>query len=398
MSNIFDIAMVGGCGHVGLPLGIAFAEAGKKVVLCDVNRDSVEKVNRKEMPFLEKRAPEALAHVVDSGMLMATTDKSVISRSDCVLLVVGTPLDEHLNPRVSEIIKVIEEIADLLDENHLVVLRSTIYPGVTRKIQTYLANRLGRAAVAFCPERIAEGSALEEITRLPQIISACDPQTLERVKSLFKVLGTEIIELSPEEAELAKLFTNAWRYISFAISNQFYMIAENFGHDFYKIYGAMVKSYPRLQGFAKAGFTAGPCLLKDTLQLSSFSKNIFFLGHAAMLINEGLPSFIVGQLKTKTSISDKVVGILGMTFKADHDDLRDSLSFKLKKILELEAKSVLCSDFYIQEPSFLKASDLVKQSDVVILATPHKAYESLDLTGKIVVDVWNFFQKNLSNP
>jgi len=397
MSKNFDISIVGGCGHVGLPLGIAFAEAGKKVVLCDVNRDNVEKVNRKEMPFLEKRAPEALANVVDSGMLRATTDKSVISRSDCVLLVVGTPLDEHQNPRISEIIKVVEEIADFLDEKHLVVLRSTIYPGVTRKIQPYLANRLGRAAVAFCPERIAEGSALEEITRLPQIISACDPQAFERAKILFSVLGTEIIELSPEEAELAKLFTNAWRYISFAISNQFYMIAENFGQDFYKIYGAMVKNYPRLQGFAKAGFAAGPCLLKDTLQLSAFSKNIFFLGHAAMLINEGLPSFIVGQLKTKTSITDKVVGILGMTFKADHDDPRDSLSYKLKKILELEAKSVLCSDFYIQEPGFLEASALVKQSNIVILATPHKAYQSLDLTGKVVVDVWNLFQKNPNN-
>jgi len=388
-----DICIVGGCGHVGLPLGLAFAGAGKKVVLCDINKASVDRVNGKKMPFLEKGAPEALKKAVESGHLTATTDKAVLSRSRTIILVVGTPVDEHLNPGISEVMSAVEEAALHMRKGQMVVLRSTLFPGLTRKVHERLKERLGEASVAFCPERVAEGLGLEEITRFPQIVSACDPATLKRAVELFRSLGVETIELSPEEAELSKLFANAWRYISFAISNQFFMIAEGHGLDFYRIYDAMTRNYPRLQGLAKAGFTAGPCLVKDTLQLSAFARNNFFLGHSAMLVNEGLPAFVVGQLKSKLDLSQATVGILGMTFKPNHDDPRDSLSFKLRKILELEAKKVLCSDVYLTGPGYVGTEELLAGSDAIILATPHSAYRELDFRGKRVVDIWNFLPK-----
>ncbi len=375
---------------MGLPLGIAFARRGKKVVLYDINQDSVDRVNRKEMPFMDQDCPSNLAKAVDSGLLSATTEKSPLSHSDHIILVLGTPVDEHLNPTFRDVLEAVEEIAGYIERDPLIILRSTLYPGSTRKIHRFLLEKKGVASIAFCPERVAEGQALKEITLLPQIISACDPRSLKRAEDLFASLGVETVTTTPEEAELAKLFSNAWRYISFAISNQFFMIAENHGLDFYNIYDAMVHHYPRLQGFSRAGFTAGPCLLKDTLQLSAFSKNNFFLGHAAMLVNEGLPGFIIGQLKSEVPLAEMTVGILGMSFKANHDDPRDSLSYKLKKILELEAKKVVCSDAYFSGEGFLETQEAVRVSDVIIIGSPHRQYRDLDFQGKKVVDIWNF--------
>ena len=393
MDKTYDICIIGGCGHVGLPLGLAFATRGQKVVLCDINKESVDKVNRKIVPFMDEGAPEALSQTIDSGHLKATAEKSAITASKTVILVTGTPVDEHLNPKLKDVIAVVKGILDHLTPDQLIILRSTIYPGVTHKVYEFLKGRNGKASVAFCPERVAEGHGLKEITQLPQIVSACDPETLKRVKAVFSVLGVETVELEPEEAELAKLFTNTWRYINFATANQFYMLAQNAGLDFYKIYNAMTFHYPRLQGFAKAGFAAGPCLFKDTMQLSAFSGNQFFLGHAAMLLNEGLPTFVVEGLKREVDLSQKTVGILGMAFKANNDDPRESLAYKLKKILEIEARQVLCSDVYIKEPDFVEAAELVNRADIIILAAPHREYKTLDLKGKKAVDVWNFWEK-----
>ncbi|MBI3632744.1 MAG: nucleotide sugar dehydrogenase [Candidatus Vogelbacteria bacterium] len=389
----YDLCIIGGCGHVGLPLGLAFADRGQRVVLYDINQDAVDKINKKMLPFLEEGAPEILTKVVNSKLLVATTDMSVISQAPNLILVIGTPVDEHLNPRLHDVMGTIQQVLEYLRDDQLIVLRSTLYPGVTDRIYDYLRSQGKQTSVAFCPERIAEGHALKEFSSLPQIVSGCDPTSLNRAKDLFSTLSKEIVELLPIEAELAKLFTNTWRYINFAISNQFYMIANSYGLDFYKIYDGMVEKYPRLQGFAKAGFAAGPCLFKDTMQLSAFSNNNFFMGHAAMLVNEGLPNYIVEQLKLKVVLKEKTIGILGMAFKANNDDPRESLSYKLKKILELEAAKVVCSDVYISAPDFIKSEELVEQSDVIILATPHREYKAIDLKDKPVVDIWNFFGK-----
>lgn len=393
-----DICIVGGCGHVGLPLGIAFANKNLSVILYDKNQEAVNKINKKIMPFLEQGAQEILPQVIESKKLLATTNPSVISNAENIILVIGTPVDEHLNPRLTDVMQTIEEILEYLNNDQLLVLRSTLYPGVTDKVHDYLRSKKKSTLVAFCPERVAEGHALNEISTLPQIVSGTEKGTVIRVKKLFSILCNDIVELSTIEAELAKLFTNTWRYINFAISNQFYMIANSCGVDFTKIYQAMTENYPRLQGFAKAGFAAGPCLFKDTMQLSAFSSNNFFMGHAAMLVNEGLPNYLVDQLKRKFSLNEKTIGILGMAFKANSDDSRESLSYKLKKILQIEAKQVLCSDVYIKDKSFVKPKELLRRSDIIILGVPHKEYKSLDMKNKPNIDIWNFFSQGTKTP
>jgi UDP-N-acetyl-D-mannosaminuronic acid dehydrogenase len=226
---------------------------------------------------------------------------------------------------------------------------------------------------------------------LPQIVSAFDPVAMRRASELFLKIAPSVIELEPLEAELAKLFSNSWRYLNFAISNQFYMLSTAYGLDFYRIHDAVTREYPRMRSFARAGFAAGPCLLKDTLQLAAFSGNNFFLGHAAMLVNEGLPNFVVAQLRPR-GLADKAVGILGMAFKADSDDIRDSLSYKLKKLLEVEAREVLCTDPFVADPGMAPLAEVLERADILILGVPHSAYRDVELPpDKIVVDVWNFW-------
>jgi UDP-N-acetyl-D-mannosaminuronic acid dehydrogenase len=384
------LVIIGGCGHVGLPLGIVFANCGIPVVLLDVSAERIATVNSGRTPFMENAATEHLKAVIGKTLL-ATSDSSCLKTADAAIAVVGTPVDEHLNPTVTELYRHIDTTIDILPEGALLVLRSTVYPGVTKLVYDRVQSRGRKIHVAFCPERIAEGKAMEEIRSLPQIISAFEPEALQRVRELFSIINDELIELTPLEAELAKLFTNSWRYLNFAISNQFYLLAESYGLDFYRIYEAVTRRYPRMKSFARAGFAAGPCLLKDTLQLSSFSGNNFFMGHAAMLVNEGLPNFVVSQLRN-SGLRDKRVAILGMAFKGDSDDKRESLSYKLRKLLVLESKEVFCTDPYVQDEDFVSLEDAIQRADIIILGAPHTVYRALRIPqGKQVVDIWGFW-------
>ncbi|HUC89533.1 MAG TPA: nucleotide sugar dehydrogenase [Patescibacteria group bacterium] len=389
----YDVCIIGGCGHVGLPFGMALADQGKQVALYDINQSSIDKVNKAEMPFKENGAEPILKKVVKSKNLVATNDTKAIKQSDIIVMVIGTPVDEHLNPRIQDIFKAVKEVEDQLGDDQLLIMRSTLYPGVTEKVHDYLRRQGKKTLVAFCPERIVEGHALTELYELPQIVAGCTPEATERASELFKVLTKKVIVTQPMEAELAKLMTNTWRYINFAISNQFYMMAGKYGLDFYKIYGAMTEDYPRLKTFYKAGLAAGPCLFKDTMQLSAFDSNNFFLGHSAMLINEGLPSFIVEAMKKKYDLPNKVVAVLGMAFKGNNDDPRESLSYKLKKRLEIEAGEVLCHDPYIDDPRFSTLEEIHKKADIIVLAAPHSDYAKEKWDGKDVVDMWNYYGK-----
>ena len=392
MSPIKKLVIVGGCGHVGLPLGIVFAKAGLNVVLLDIDNTKIAVVNSGRMPFMEKSAETHLQAVIGKN-LTATADNGCLRDADAAVAVVGTPVDEHLNPTIAELYRGIDSTVEHLPDGALLVLRSTVYPGVTKLVYDRVRNRGRKIHVAFCPERIAEGRAMEEIHSLPQIISAFEPEALGRARELFSVINKELIDLPPLEAELAKLFTNSWRYLNFAISNQFYLLAESYGVDFYRIYDAVTRRYPRMQSFARAGFAAGPCLLKDTLQLSAFSGNSFFMGHAAMLINEGLPNFIVSQLR-KTGLRDKTIAILGMAFKSDSDDKRESLSYKLRKLLILEAKEVVCTDPYVPDPDLVPLEEAIGRADIIVFGAPHSVYHTLAIPqGKQIVDVWGFWQE-----
>ena len=384
-----SVVIMGGGGHVGLPLGIAFASKGLDVTLFDIDRVIVDTINDGKLPFREPGAAPVLERVRADGSLRATTDRASIAEADIVVVVVGTPIDEHLNPDPWEVRRVIARISDHLRNGQLLVLRSTVFPGVTALVEDLMAQEGLDVDVVFCPERIAQGKAMTELFELPQIIAGRSRAGTKRAEILFRHLTDRIVLMEPEEAELAKLFTNTWRYIKFAIANQLYMIANDYGLDYEKIRTGLAEGYPRAADLPGAGFAAGPCLFKDTMQLAAFNNNQFTLGHAAMLVNEGLPHYIVSQIERTTDLRSATVGILGMAFKGESDDIRSSLSYKLKRLLRFRAGTVLCTDPYVQvDPYLVPFDEVLERADLLIIAAPHKIYAEIE-TDLPVVDVWN---------
>jgi UDP-N-acetyl-D-mannosaminuronic acid dehydrogenase len=372
-----------------LPLGISLALAGARVALVDVDARRVEKVLAGEMPFLEHGAEAALAEALGSGRLTATTCDAGLHEADTVVVTIGTPVDEFLDPSINAFDRALEAVLGRMREGQLLVLRSTVFAGVTNRLARLTAARGLAIDIAYCPERIAQGYALVELKSLPQIIGGVTPAAARRASKLFGLLGVKRIEVSPVEAELCKLFANAHRYINFAISNQFYLIAQKFGADFHRVREAVVADYPRLAGLAGAGFAGGPCLLKDTMQLAAFNHSEFALGQAAMQVNEGLPRALVDAVGSRRDLSQDTVAILGMAFKGNSDDARDSLAYKLRKVLTLECRRVLCTDPYIQDPSFVSLETALVEADLVFLGACHDEYKHLSIA-KPVVDVFNF--------
>ncbi|MGH7609150.1 MAG: nucleotide sugar dehydrogenase [Candidatus Dormibacteria bacterium] len=384
-----DVVVVGGCGHVGLPLALGFGLRGLRVGVYDIDPSAVERVCRGEMPFSEPGAAEVLREVLDQRHFEATTDPQILGRADAVVVVVGTPIDKHLNPEALDVPAQVATLVPHLVDGQLLVLRSTLYPGVTALVERQLAERGRRIDVAFCPERIAEGRAMEELFSLPQLVSGRTPEVRARAAHLFRRLTEDTVELLPEEAELAKLFTNTWRYIKFATANQLFMIANDFGLDYARIRDALAHEYPRARDLPTAGLAAGPCLLKDTMQLAAFNNNQFTLGHSAMLINEGLPLYAVARLERRFELAKLNVGILGMAFKAESDDIRSSLSYRFKRILTFKAKRVLCTDPYVsRDPDLLPLEQVLAESDLLVIGAPHQVYRDIK-TDLPLVDLTN---------
>ncbi|WP_456826058.1 nucleotide sugar dehydrogenase [Cellulomonas sp. P5_E12] len=384
-----DVVVVGGGGHVGLPLAIALASRGASVAIYDLSQSAVDRVMNGVMPFIEPGAQELLEKALADGLLTATTDSSVVASAENVVVVIGTPVDEHLNPDPTAIPKALSACADSFRDGQLLVLRSTVYPGVTALVEKMVAALGVDVEVAFCPERIAEHKAMEELFDLPQIISARTESGRVRAGALFGKLTDQLVQLEPEEAELAKLFTNTWRYIKFAAANQFYMMANDRGLDFDRIRKGLAQDYPRAADMPGAGFAAGPCLFKDTMQLAAFSDNQFALGHSAMLVNEGLPLYLVSRLEERFDLSTMTVGILGMAFKGGSDDIRSSLSYKLRRVLDFKAGKVLATDPHVTvDPELVPLEQVLAEADLLIVATPHAEYRDLQ-TDLPVADVWN---------
>jgi UDP-N-acetyl-D-mannosaminuronic acid dehydrogenase len=390
-----DVVIVGGCGHVGLPLGLALADVGASVVLYDRAATAVDQVRAGKMPFVEDGADELLERMLATGRLDASDDPTVVAGAEHVVVVVGTPVDEHLNPDPKFVLRAVEEILEQLRDGQVLILRSTVYPGVTAMVEKSLSQAGKAIDVAFCPERIAEGKALVELRELPQIVSGKTDVAVARAEKLFGRLTDSIVHLDVEEAELAKLFTNTWRYIKFAAANQLYMIANDFGLDFERIRSALAYDYPRAADMPGPGLAAGPCLLKDTMQLAAFNNNNFTLGHASMMINEGLPLYVVARLEQRFDLSTMTVGILGMAFKGESDDIRSSLSYKLKRLLRFKAARVLCADPYVTvDPDLTPVDEVLSGSDVLIIGAPHKRYRDI-ATEKPVVDMWNLLGRGV---
>ncbi|MHB1455719.1 MAG: nucleotide sugar dehydrogenase [Armatimonadota bacterium] len=389
-SWVYDVCIVGGCGHVGLPLALCFAKEGKRVAIFDINSETVWNVSQGHVPFAEEGAESLLLSALSSDKLYVTDSPDVVAQSENIVIVLGTPIDEQFNPSYSAISRAINQCIPYLRDGQLLILRSTVFPGTTVRIGKQINRNNLNVDVVFCPERVLEGKAIIETYSLPQIISGCSPNGVERAKVLFSIFGQECIILNTEEAELGKLFCNAWRYAKFAIVNEFFMTAASHGLDFQKIRDAIRYKYPRMQNMPNSGFTAGPCLLKDTIQLNEYSQASSKIGHAAILVNEGLPGFIVDQLERECSLDDLTVGLLGLAFKGNSDDSRWSLAHKLKKLLNMKAGRVLVTDPYTNDDRIIPVNELISQSDIIILCTPHDVYRNLDLSDKHVVDIWGF--------
>ncbi|MBS2533665.1 nucleotide sugar dehydrogenase [Catenulispora sp. NF23] len=386
-----DVVVIGGGGHVGLPLAIALADRGATVTVYDVSAEAVEAVNSARLPFDEPGAAPVIERVVAAGRLTASTDPAVVARCEHVIVVIGTPVDEHLNPDQTAIPRALETCAPHFRDGQLLILRSTVYPGVTELVERMIARLGVDVDVAFCPERIAEGKAMTELFELPQIVSGRTEQAQQRAEALFRRLTEKIVHLSPEEAELAKLFTNTWRYIKFAAVNQFYMMANDRGLDFERIRAGLTQDYPRADDMPGAGFAAGPCLFKDAMQLAAFHNNNFTLGYAAMTTNEGLPLYVVDRLDSQYDLKNMTVGILGMAFKGGSDDTRSSLSYKLKRILKFKAAEVLCTDPLVTtDPSLVSLEEVLEKADLLIVGAPHEQYRGLKAPVP-VADIWNVF-------
>jgi UDP-N-acetyl-D-mannosaminuronic acid dehydrogenase len=384
-----DVVVLGGGGHVGLPLSLVLADAGLRVGIYDTNQATLDRIAAGEMPFLEAGAEELLGVVLASGRLALGSTGDMIERSDALVVVIGTPVDEFLGPSMTVFEKAVNQVAPHLREGALVILRSTVYPGTTAYVTQHLADAGCTVDVAFCPERIAEGHALEELHTLPQIIGADDDRAAERAEQLFRRLTSSTVRTSTKEAELAKLFTNTWRYMKFAVANQFFMIADQAGVDYTNVLRAIRQDYPRAADLPGPGFAAGPCLFKDAMQLAAFTTDHFPMGQAAMQVNEGLPAYIVAALERRyDGLQGKTVGILGMAFKAESDDTRASLSYKLRKLLSWAGARVLATDPYVDDDRLVTLDCVVQESDILVLGAPHRAYRDLRIGGKDVVDVW----------
>jgi UDP-N-acetyl-D-mannosaminuronic acid dehydrogenase len=385
-----DLVVLGGGGHVGLPLSLAFARAGLRVGIFDTNQATLDLIGGGRMPFKEEGADDLLRELLPTGRLVLDASPQILCRTQQIVVVIGTPVDEFLGPSMTVFERAVDQISPHLRDGALVILRSTVYPGTTEYVTQNLAERGCRVDVVFCPERIAEGHALEELGSLPQIIGADSDRAAERAEALFGRIVEKRVRTTTREAELAKLLTNTWRYMKFAVANQFFMIAHHAGIDYTNVFRAIREDYPRAQDLPGPGFAAGPCLFKDTMQLSAFTADHFPLGQAAMQVNEGLPAFIVSALERRyDGLTGKTVGILGMAFKSESDDPRASLSYKLRKLLSWSGARVLATDPYVVDNRLVALDCVLEESDILILGAPHRAYRGLAFgSERDVVDIW----------
>ena len=391
MTMKYDVCVVGGAGHIGAPLAIVLASRGLRTLGYDINAAAVGKLKDGRMPFMEEGAEPLLKAALAAGTLDFSTSIEGVAKAPIIILTIGTPIDEYHNPRLDIIDRAIDVLIPHLRNDHTLILCSTVFPGVTEHLARYLSARGLSTKVAFCPERVVQGKAITELQTLPQIVSGTTPAAEQVAADLFAKVAPKIVHLKPKEAEFAKLISNAWRYIEFATANQFYMMIESAGLDYARVIAGLREDYPRVWNLPGPGFAAGPCLMKDTMQLVAFDNNRFPLGNLAVNLNEGLPNFIVEQLRKHSGdLGEKTVGILGMAFKADIDDIRDALSYKLGKILRFHDAKVLYSDEYAKDPTFISKEALVDQSDIVIVGVPHRAYRQLTIPSRVqLVDLWN---------
>ena len=382
-----NISIIGGAGHIGLPLGVLLASKNFNINLIDINSKALEKIKAGNFIYKEDKGKLFLKKALKKNKLSFSTDLSSIKKTDTVILCIGTPINNKLKPATKNFINFFKKLNFFISSDQVIIIRSSVYPGICDKVKKILKTN----NIAYCPERIVQGKSLVEMPNLTQIISGYTKKSIKESNEIFKIISKKTLTTTVKEAELIKLFSNAYRYIHFSIANQFYMIAKKNNLDFFKLKENMKDGYNRNSSLPQPGLTAGPCLLKDTMQLKFYMNNIFELGVSAMNINENLPIFAIRELEKKISIKNKTLGILGMAFKPESDDLRDSLSVKLLNYLKKRKIKTLCSDPYVQNNNYINEKQLIKRADIIFIGVPHKKYRNIKFPKKEVINVWGKF-------
>jgi len=398
-----DAAIIG-LGRVGLPLALSLSELGFKVIGIDINEQIIQSIKNRKMPFAETGCDELIRRV----QLFVTTDIFQTASARNIIITVGTPLMSHIETDLRQIEHVLHDIIEHLQENQNIILRSTVAPGTTNFVKKYLEQKtsfqVGRSIfLSFCPERLAEGKALRELRELPQIIGAEDPKSELYARELFEKLTQDIFVTNYVSAELTKLFNNISRYVHFAVSNQFAMIADKYGQNILEIIHMSNYKYPR-GVIARPGITAGTCLRKD---FGMINEDIPYtdLLLSAWKINEFVPKFLIDGIKKRIDIYNKKVAVLGYAFKADSDDTRDSLAPKFLRYLERELPAEVrihdpflpdTFDGHINNPMEAAISDV----DIVFIITNHSVFTGIRDTllqlpkeGCWFVDIWDTLGK-----
>ena len=399
--DLNKVAVVGAGGHVGLPLCLVLAEAKFEVTGIETNEELLMKLSKGIVPYIEEGAEELLKKGLEQGNLHFTDKYDLIADSDILIVVIGTPVDESLNPRIDPLIHMFEQHKNLLHKNQLIILRSTVSPGTTNLVKLIVEDMTGMTEgrdfyLVFAPERVMQTKAIREIKSLPQLIGAFSKSGFERAKDFFqKFIRNRCILLSPIEVEMGKLITNMARYVSFALVNEFYIIADTFGANIHKVIKACNLDYPRLDLPKPGPNVGGPCLYKDghyLVEKIPFPEII----DISFKINESIPMYLLEKVRRIQNI--KKAGILGMSFKPNCDDTRNSLSFKLRKQLRSVKCEVVEVDPYIPE---FKSAERLKGVDALFLMTRHDEFRDLNKILKyvknpdcIIVDMWNFWEEN----
>ncbi|MEJ7893787.1 MAG: nucleotide sugar dehydrogenase [Solirubrobacteraceae bacterium] len=397
----YDVSVIG-LGRVGLPLALTFADAGLRVLGVDKDAERLGALHDGRMPFAEPGADELLARV--RGRLSLSDRAADSAGADAIVLTVGTPTFSHIEIDMGEVRAVLDDLLPLLSTGQLLVLRSTVAPGTTEFAAGYLEKHRGFVVgedvfVAHVPERIAAARFLEEIGTLPCIVGGVGAQSGARAEALFSVFGAPVVQTTPVQAELAKIWANILRYATFALPNLLMMDCERYQANVFEVIDLINRDYPR-GGMAAPGFTAGTCLRKD-FAFSEERSSAPGMLLAVSRVNESVPSFLVDGVKRRVggTLRERKVAVLGLAFKRDTDDERDSLSHKLVRLLERELADVAVHDPMVPTPT-QDLESAVTDADIVVVATNHSAYSntatlalimSLASPDAVVVDPWNAF-------
>ena len=402
--EISSVSIIGG-GYVGFPLGMKFIENGLDVTIVDIDEQKLETFNSGVVPFKEIGTEEVLEEALEDDQLTLSTDLFSVTDTDAVVITIGTPIDEHHNPQMEQLMNLIEDLENHLNKEQLVILRSTIYPGTTEIVRHHLEESGfidgEDIYLSVAPERIVQHESMQELEQIPQLVGAFTEESYEQTKILFETfLDEPILHMKPKEAELGKLFTNMWRYLTFAAANEFYLLSEEFNEkgdvNIHRILDYASHEYDRFDVPTPGANVGGPCLTKDGWFLVN-NTPYNELVSASYQINEGIPSQIIDRLETYNRYPRKIA-VLGMTFKRGSDDVRNSVAFKYKQLFELKGHP----DVEYIEPHLDEFGDLsdIDGADWVILVTPHEEFEDIERVHSIVdnpdciyCDIWGMWNK-----